>query len=217
MKSPTSPVTSTNSSHLSIRAPTAVAVDALRMVGEIARHVLDRVRRDEGAAALVLHIRPIDDGEQRLLAAVEEMAEEAAVLVPAAGLGRRLHPRLVGAAAEVDDEGIRPLGGIDGGEVLRLDLHDASVDAILAAGDVAERPPGLGRDLLDRRDIVPVHPDDVLGPGGAVVGVVAEAGIGLVGPLLREVARDAALHPHIALLDKMLRLLGSEHLELLSH
>jgi hypothetical protein len=57
---------------------------------------------------------------------------------------RRLHPRLVGAAPEIDDEGVRPFGRVDGGEVLRLDLHDLVIDAILAAGHVAERTPGAG-------------------------------------------------------------------------
>ena len=152
-----------------------------------------------------------------LLAAIEEVAEEAAVLVPAAGLGRGLHPRLVGAAAEVDDEGVRPLGRVDRREVLRLDLHDLGLDAVLAAADIAERGPRPGRDVLDGRNVVAVHPDDVLLPGRAVDRVVAEAAVGLVGPFLRETAVEGAFDGDVALLDEVLPLLRGEHLELMSH
>jgi hypothetical protein len=71
-------------------------VHAFRVGGKMARDEAHGIGRNVGGAALVLHVRPAHDGQQRLLAAIEEVLEVAAVLVPAARLGRRRNrPSLV--------------------------------------------------------------------------------------------------------------------------
>src|SRR6476661_7057751 len=68
------------------RAEVCAGIDALGMVGEVARDDRDRVGGDERAAAFVGDVGPVEDGEQSLLSAIEEVAKETPVLVPTAGL-----------------------------------------------------------------------------------------------------------------------------------
>jgi hypothetical protein len=63
--------------------------------------------------------------------------------------------------------------------------------------------------------VVAIHPDDFLGPGGAIDGIVAEARVGLGRPVARQLTIDAAFDEHIALLDEVLALLGGKDFELI--
>src|SRR3954453_13772251 len=56
--------------------------DALRMVRQEACDYPARVRRNEGSAALVLHVGPQHDGKEPLLGRVQKVAEEVSVLMP---------------------------------------------------------------------------------------------------------------------------------------
>ena len=82
--------------------------NAFRMISEVARNQAHRVWGDKRPAALMPHVRPHHDWQQRLFAAIQKMTEIAAVLVPAGDLGRWRLPGLTRATVEVDDEGIRP-------------------------------------------------------------------------------------------------------------
>src|SRR5581483_12514756 len=84
----------------------ATGNDALRMLRQEPRHDRNGVAGDERAAALRRNVRPEDQRQQSLLRAIQEMAEEVAVLVPARRLRRGGLPGPIRPVVEVDDEAI---------------------------------------------------------------------------------------------------------------
>src|SRR5579871_2840304 len=165
---------------------------ALGVRRQQARHRADRIAGYERASALRGDVRPDHDGEQSLLRAVQEVAEEVPVLVPADGLGRRGLPRSIRALMEVDDQAVPP---------------EAGRDPLLSSQQLACRLPRFRRDLLHRQAIQGGHVDDLLLPGGGIVRIVAQPPEGGCGPLFGERTGKAVVQDHMTALHEVLYLL----------
>ena len=184
---------------------------------QMPRHGGDAVRAQHRPAAVRQHVREQRRHQQALLRAIEVVYEVVAVDVPALQVlpGHRLARAL--GRAQVHDHVVRPQVAVGARladdprrVVVGLAVAAAGCDALLAAAELGDVGPRLGREVVHVDGAVKGHVGALARPGALVGGVEAQPRPEVLRPFGGLGAREAVLDAEVAVVEEELLLLVGE-------